>query len=346
MPRANRFARVLILGLLLHCRPAWADNPFGVMLWPSSGEDLSLVAAKAKGLGVGWLRPPAVFIDRWQIGAPCPICAQPSRAGLDVALTVRNGGRDYAPRQPSFAPTDLDSYQRSLTSILKSWNPRVLVVENEENNPLFFRGGGMPSDNVAAYGRELTAACSVAHSQGIACANGGLSSDVAAGLTWLSMLEHRSPEAACTFAKRAFYGENHPHTADTLCRYQAPEQVPADVKTALLGDGERLLALYRSAPIDMVNLHWYGHDAGVFANVVAILAHATGKPVMCNELGQWRWDSDPIYVRPLLRAAFAAGVNPVIWFSLDGPATQSLFNEDGSLRQTGKEFAHQMSGRK
>lgn len=341
-----RLALAVLLGLIARTGSAWADNPFGVMLWPSGSDDLSLVAARAKGLGVGWLRPPAVFIDRWRIGIPCPVCVEPARAGLDVVLTVRNGGRDYAPRHPSTAPTDLEGYKRTLASILDSWKPRILVVENEENNPLFYRGGASSAETIAAYGRELTAACGIAHARGIACANGGLSSDAVAALTWLAMLERGTPEAACNFAKRAFSREDARQAGESLCRYQTTAEVPADLKTALLHDGDRLLTLYKSAPIDMVNLHWFGHDATVFVNVADVLSHASGKPVMSNEIGQWRWDADPIYVRPLLRAAFAAGVNPAVWFSIDTPSTLSLFNEDGSLRQTGREFAHQMSGRK
>jgi hypothetical protein len=326
--------------------PARADNPFGLMLWPDGGDDLSLVVAQAKGLGVGWLRPPAVFIDRWRADAPCPVCDEPGRAGLDVALTVRNGGRDYAPRRPSTAPTDMDGYKRTLSAILDRWKPRILVVENEENNPLFYRAGSSSTDMTAAYGRELAAACEVAHARGIACTNGGLSSGAAAALTWLALLERGEPERACRFAMRAFYSEDFKDAGDGLCRYQTAAQVPDDVRSALLHDGDRLLALYKSAPIDRVNVHWYGHDPGVFVTVTDELSKASGKPVMSNEIGQWRWDANPTYVRPLLRAAVAAGVAPAIWFSIDTAATLSLFNPDGSLRPTGREFAHQMSGRK
>ncbi len=346
MPRLMRFAFAVLLGLAVRIGPASADNPFGVMLWPGGGDDLALVAARAKGLGVGWLRPPAVFVDRWQMDVPCPICAEPARAGLDVALTVRNGGRDYAPRRPSAAPADLEAYKRTLASILDSWKPRILVVENEENNPQFYRTGASSAESIAAYGRELTAACGVAHARGIACTNGGLSGDAAAALTWLALLERGVPEAACNFAKRAFDREDARQAGENLCRYRTPAEVPAETRTALLHDGDGFLALYRSAPIDMINLHWFGHDATVFVNAADVLAHAGGKPVMSNEIGQWRWDADPIYVRPLLRAAFAAGVNPAIWFSIDTPSTLSLFNDDGSLRQTGREFVHQMSGRR
>ncbi|PKU23835.1 hypothetical protein [Telmatospirillum siberiense] len=341
-----RFVSAVLSVVMLGVGPALADNPFGVMLWPKGSDDLSLVAARAKGLGVGWLRPPAVFIDRWQSGSSCPICSEPARAGLDVALTVRNGGWDYTPRRPSTAPTDMEAYKQTLTSILNAWKPKILVVENEENNPQFYRAGATPSENLAAYGRELTTACSVAHAQGIACTNGGLSSEAASAVTWFTMLERGASETACGFAKRAFSGTNGGPTAETLCQYRTSADVPADVKTALLRDGEQMLAFYKAAPIDMVNLHWFGRDAAVLANIADVVAHASGKPVMSNELGQWRWDADPLNVRPLLRAAFAAGVRPAIWFSIDTPSTLSLFEEDGSLRQTGREFAHQMSGRK
>lgn len=341
-----RFGAVLLSAMALGAAPALADNPFGVMLWPTGSDDLSLVAARAKGLGVGWLRPPAVFIDRWQDGLACPVCAEPARAGLEVALTVRNGGRDSSPRRPSSAPTDIDAYKRVLASILSAWKPRILVVENEENNPRFYRAGTTTAENLSAYGRELTAACEVAHAQKIACTNGGLSSDTAAILTWFAMLDRGASDTACGFAKRAFSPPNGGATAETLCQYRSAADVPAEIRRSLLGDGDQLLAFYRSAPIDMINLHWFGRDAAVLANVADMVAHIGGKPVMSNELGQWRWEADPQTVRPLLRAAFAAGVRPAIWFSIDTPSTLSLFEEDGSLRQTGQEFAHQMSGRK
>lgn len=341
-----RLVLTVLSVMVLSTGQARADNPFGVMLWPRGGDDLSLISARAKGLGVGWLRPPAVFIDRWQIGTPCPVCAEPARAGLDVALTVRNGGWDYTPRRPSTPPADIDSYKRTLSSILVAWKPKILVVENEETNPQFYRAGPTAAENLSAYRNELSAACSVAHAQGIACTNGGLSSDVAAALTWFTMLERGAPETACGFAKRAFPTTSTGPTAENLCQYQTASDVPADVKTALLHDGDQILDFYKAAPIDMVNLHWFGRDAAVLANVADVLTHVSGKPVMSNELGQWRWDADPLNVRPLLRAAFAAGVRPAIWFSIDTPSTLSLFEEDGSLRQTGREFAHQMSGRK
>jgi hypothetical protein len=122
--------------------------------------------------------------------------------------------------------------------------------------------------------------------------------------------------------------------------------VPEEVTAALLQNADRFLAIYKRAPIDAVNFHWYGHDATVLATVADALARATGKPVLSNEIGQWRWDAGPANVQPLLRAAVAAKLKLAIWYSLDTPNTASLFNQDGSLRRTGVEFARQMSGRK
>ncbi|MDR3436068.1 hypothetical protein [Telmatospirillum sp.] len=346
MPSIRRLCLGILVTLALMAESAMAENPFGIMLWPGSQDDLSLLAARARGLGVAWFRPPAVFLDRWKTGSSCAPCASPARAGLKVALTVRNGGRDYAPRRPSTAPGDPEGYKRTLASVLDVWKPDILVVENEENNPQFYQAGTTGGELAAAYLRELTLACGVAHAKGVACANGGLSGDAAAAITWLALLERGPPETACDFAKRAFYDDANSQTGGKLCIYQTPAQVPAALTASLLREADLLLPVYRSAPIDRVNIHWYGHDAGVFANVASVLSRATGKPVMSNEIGQWRWDADPIFVRPLLRAAFAAGINPAIWFSIDTPATVSLFNEDGSLRPGGKEFTHQMSGRK
>ena len=345
LPARLVFSSLLLL-LAVAAPPAHADNPFGVMLWPAGGEDISLLAARAGGLGVAWYRPPAVFVDGWQPGEPCPTCAALARSGLHLALTVRNGGRDYAPHRPSTPPVDIDAYKRTLASILDAWKADILVVENEENRPWFYAGGTPGIDVSQAYGRELEAACAVAHAHGAACTNGGLSSDAAAAVAWQDYLERGQADLACDFARRAFYTERNPAAGTRLCAYRSVGEVPKEVRAALLHNADRFLAIYQRAPIDAVNFHWYGHDATALAVVADALARATGKPALSNEIGQWRWDAAPANVRPLLRAATAAKLKLAIWYSLDTPNTASLFNQDGSLRQTGQEFAHQMSGRK
>jgi hypothetical protein len=261
-------------------------------------------------------------------------------------LTVRNGGSDGLPQRPSTAPDDLPAYGRRLADVLDAWKPDVLVVENEEGNPRFFQAGRTPAETATAYGRQLAVACQIAHAKGAACTNGGLTGDRAAAFAWLTLLSRQDADTACDFARRAFSEPTDRHRGQRLCAYRSVDEVPAAVRAAMLGNTEDLIAQYRTQPVDRVNLHWFGRDAGALAIVANLLAQATGKPVMSNEIGQLRGEDDPADVRPLLRAAFASGLDPAIWFSIDTPTTVSLFNLDGSLRPGGREFAHQMSGLK
>ena len=65
------FSLVLFVLLLLFqgCRPALADNPYGVMLW-SNGEDPALLLARARGLGVAWYRPPPYSLISGRLTPP------------------------------------------------------------------------------------------------------------------------------------------------------------------------------------------------------------------------------------------------------------------------------------
>jgi hypothetical protein len=335
---ALRLIAGAVLVLILGGGPCLAENPFGLMLWPAGGADLPLMTARAAGLGVGWYRPPAVFIDRWQAGAPCPECIRSARSGLNIALTVRTTGGDG--RSPSGPPADLESYKKTLGSILDAWKPTLLVVEQEENLPRFYSGS--PTD----YTRQLAAACQVSHARGIPCTNGGLSGEAAAALAWLDLLQQARAGQACDFARHAFYAENDPEAGAGLCAYHNAAELPPERRLKLLDGADRLIAVYQAAPVDLVNFHWYGHDAAALASTAHAIARITGKPVMSNEIGQRRWDAESTAIRPLLRAAFAAGLKIAIWFSVDTPSSISLFNPDGSLRQGGREFARQMSGRK
>jgi hypothetical protein len=311
---------------------AWADNPFGVMLWPN-GEDPSIFMARARGLGVAWLRPPAVFVDRWQAGAPCPACTMYARSDLKLALTVRNGGRDTGTRQPSFPPSNLDAYRTSLASVLDAWKPALLVVENEENSPTLYAD---PSDSYRGYAGELAAACAVSHQRGILCTNGGMTEEVAAALTWMDFIDRDDPKLACDFAQRTFTAD----ISTALCASPKRQSLPAPLRDPATA----LLAVYRAAPIDYVNFHWYGTDARALAEVVDALSRISGKPAMTNEIGQRPSAADLNAIRPILRAAMAAHIKVAIWYSIDTSNTTSLFAPDGRLRPTGWEFQRQMSG--
>lgn len=312
--------------------PAWANNPFGVMLWPSGAEDMDLLLARAKGLGVAWYRPPAVFVDHW-VGT-CPTCAVYARARLNIALTVRASGDA---RHPSKPPAAMQAYSAALESILDQWKPDLLVIEHEEDNPAFYQD---PNPAFSGYASQLDMGCALAHKRKLACTNGGLSMASALLLTWHGFFDRNQPDQACDFARRAL-----PDDADTLCTVRAANGLPDDIRKRL-APGKALINLYKMFPLDVVNFHWSSNDARTLTEVADYLARATGKQVGSNEISQHRWDGDSTKVRPLLRAMFAARMPVAIWFSIDTPTTASLFEPDGRLRPSGWEFQRQMSGRK
>lgn len=337
------FRLVIFVGLFLVAPLAHADNPYGLALWPAPGQDLGLVAARAGALGVAWFRPPTLYVDRWHPDAVCGACRSLQHSDLQLAITVRNSGHDG----PSTPPTNLAVYQQAVGALLDQWRPALISIEDEENRPSRFSDGSGPGrweeeggDLPAAYRQELIAACRVAHARRIACSNGGLSFAAVAGLTWLTLLREGKADLACVYARRTL------PDPETLCAVHRAEDLPSDRRETLLQNAERLLPVYRASPIDEVNIHWYGSDANALAQTIDVMARLTGKRVMSNEIGQSRAFSDPTLIRPLLRAAMAAHLNPAIWYSIDGRDSLSLFEPDGRLRPSGVEFAHQMSGRK
>lgn len=342
-PRGVDVFRRLSLTFLLcfgFARPVLAENPFGVMLWPSpSVSDISIALARAAGLGVAWFRPPAVYVGNWRAGRPCPDCRAFVHSPLKVALTVRNAPSANRPATP---PADLEAYKKTLGSILDSWKPALLVVEYEENLSSFYAAAEPAKD----YARQLTAACEVAHARSIPCTNGGLSYEATVLLVWLATVEHDGNERACEFARRTLYRKNDPEAGARFCARDGSARLDNKNSADRLADARTLLEVYKSVPIDAINFHWYGHDAAALSETADLLGRLTGKPVLSSEMGQRRWDGEPARVRPLLRAAFAAGMRTAIWFSLDTTDTVSLFNDDGTLSPAGVEFAKQMAGKR
>jgi hypothetical protein len=328
--------RLILVLLLMAVSPAvWADNPFGVAVWPSQGQDMSLMAARAGALDVAWFRPPPLYVDRWHPDPGCPACRALTRSGLSVALVVRNSGRDALPRRPSAPPENFDAYAVSVGAMIDQWRPALLVVEEEENRLYRFAGTALD------YRAELETACKVAHQRNIPCANGGLSYEAVTGATWLQLLKDGKPDIACDYARRAFY-----ERFDTVCSFRRAEDVPPDMREKLLQGADALLPIYKTAPLDSVNFRWTGGDAVALAQTIEAIARVTGKPVISTDLSLRRSDSDPRHVRPLMRAAMAGGMKVVIWTSIDSEDSTALFDEQGRLDPAGQEFAHQMSGLK
>ncbi len=303
------------------CRPAapsrppppalQSPNPFGVMLPPALARSPKAMVQVAQDLGVAYLRPEAIFLDRWD--GSCPPCEAALQGGLGLVLTVRNGGGP----SPSMPPSDLDAYRQRLGRVLDRYRPALLVVENEENSALFYSG------SPEQYGQELRAACQVAHQRGIPCTNGGLVSSLVALLVYQHYLERGQADAARSFAARAFDPRQREELGSALARQQ-------------LEKGRALLAQYRAAGADYVNFHWYIADAAALGEAVAYLREATGLPVVCNEMGQH--NDDPRVTTALMEQALSLGLPIVVWFGLDGPQARGLMEPDGTLRPTGEAF--------
>lgn len=296
------------------------QNPFGLMLGPDS-LGIEKRVALVKSLGGVYFRPWDVIVDEWR-GA-CAECAAIEASGLKVLLTVRANGGAQTPTSP---PKDLNAYSRTLAQILDRRRPEVLVVENEENSAQFFYTG-TPSQ----YGDELKAACQVAHSKGIKCANGGLVSGEVVLLVWANYLEKNLAANGCGFARRALETQQ----AQMLCNARALDQLPPLIQDDL-AKGKALVQAYKAAGVDYVNFHWYVPDPGALEEAVAFLQTATGLKAITNEMGQ---QSDNVgAVAPLLQKVLDLGLPYAIWYSVDAPRARALNNPDGSLRPTGEAF--------
>jgi hypothetical protein len=329
--------RLILVLLLMAVSPAaWAENPFGVALWPAPGQDLSLMTARAGALEVAWFRPPTLYVDRWRPESNCSGCKALAKSGLSVALVVRNTGRDATPRRPSAPPEDAGAYAKTVGAMLDQWHPALLVVEEEENR--LYRFAGTAVD----YRKELETACETAHQRKIACTNGGLSYEAVTAATWLQLLKDGKPDIACDYAKRAFY-----ERLGSVCAYRRAEDVPPDLREQLLQNADGLLPIYKASPfLDSVNFRWNGGDAAALAQTIEAIGRVTGKPVICTDMSLRRGDSDARHVRPVMRAAMAGGIKVAIWTSADTEDSTALFDDQGRLRPAGQEFAHQMSGLK
>ncbi len=287
-----------------------SQNPFGLML-PSKLVRSSRGMQIAKALGAVYFRPASIFLDQWS--GVCPECDIALNAGLQLVLTVRNNDRGQATSPPS----DLATYQRTLSQVLDKYRPAVLVVENEENSALFYTG--TPEE----YAAELKAACQVARRKGIPCTNGGLVSTLVALLVYDHYLSGGQSVAAQDFAARAFSAK----LRQQLNLPQAQKQIDK---------GKALLTAYRTARVDYVNFHWYIADTRALEEAVAYLRAQTGLPVITNEVGQFT--DDPHQTTTVMGKIVELGLPIAVWFGLDGPKARGLVNLDGSLRPTGEAF--------
>lgn len=295
-----------------------SQNPFGVM--PAiAGAQAPQGMALAAELGVRLYRPHDISLESWNVMDPG---LEAPRAGdLGLVLTVRNMGTSWPSLSPSSAPADLQSYRQKLGEVLDSFSPEILFVENEEDLPASW--SGTPEQ----YGMLLAAACETAHARGIECANGGLSCETVALLTW----DHYRQAGLETEAEDFFRRTASPGQLEMMDTEDGRSLASYRIK-----QGKRLLGQYRRAGADYVNFHWYASDPQSLGEAASFLCEATGLQPVCNEMGCD--DAGPDGVTANLEESLRLGMPCVIWSSIDRGSARALQGPDWTLRENGVAF--------
>jgi len=339
-----RILKILALFLIIFSMNAGAQsaNPFGVYALKSDNVFLNMDAQinVVKSLGLPYIRTSATMINGWDFA---PAFKKITAAGLKVVLNInynKMGGNIGATPFPS----DMNAYKAQLTSMLNSYSPELIVIENEEANPEYH------SDGVQAYLTELSAAIDVAHSKNLKITNGGLGSVPLTILVYRYYLSQGQNDKAADFARRVF----SPKVQSDLPNLERwPKMNEAADAT------QQLLQAYATMNIDYVNFHWYEPiayrgsqepaqqaaseiesmpdqiDTRALAEVVDYIQNVTHKKAMTNEIGMLR--QSPQGFKQFVAETLSLGMPYVIWFSGDsGIANAVAFNNaDGSLRENG-----------
>jgi hypothetical protein len=305
----------------IHSSRANLRNPFGLMI---DGRTARQRVQMAKDLGAVYFRPWDIDATDWRGRCADRACEAALEAGLALVLTVRNAGQSGSTPMPASLPASLDAYRLTIGLILDRYHPEALVIENEENSPLYWSGS--PEE----YGVILQAACAVAHERGIPCANGGVSSEAVNLATWASYMDQGKPAEACDFARRALIDKE----AEAYCDLDSVAELPNEAMASLLKARE-LLALYKPMGADYINFHWYSPDAQALEEAVAFLELSTGLPALTNEFGLR--EQSPQALRAIMEKIVQLGLPYAIAFSLDQQAV-ALQDNDGTLRLNGKTF--------
>ncbi|MEQ8224772.1 MAG: glycosyl hydrolase, partial [Candidatus Eremiobacterota bacterium] len=269
-------------------------------------------------LHTGWYRPAPVFLNRWNGLDQDPEIEIVKDMGLSVVLTVRNNGGLYESTTP---PSDREEFKRILAEVIHIIKPSILVVENEENNRIFYKG------TVGEYGGELKASVEVAHSKNIPCTNGGLTGKTVTLLVYQHYIDEGKTDKARSFAMRSF---------NERLLWQAenkPDELIGEIKK-----GREFLKIYKESNIDYINFHWYASDPAALEEAITYIKKETGLPVIINEIGLLKEEEKPEKIKGLMKKIMDMKIPIAVWYSVDGPYSNSLFGNNGKLRETGKTF--------
>ncbi len=292
-------------------------NPFGITLKAQSLSEENFKKV-IEDLHTGWYRPAPVFLNRWNGIDPDPEIEVVKEMGLSIVLTVRNNGGIY---ESTTSPSNREDFKRILAEVLHIIKPSILVVENEENNRIFYKG------TVGEYGGELKASVEVAHGKNIPCTNGGLTCKTVMLLVYQHYIDEGKTDKARAFARRSF-NERLLWQAENKHDELMPE----------IEKGREFLKIYKEANIDYVNFHWYVSDPVALEEAVTYMKKETGLPVIINEIGLLKEDEKPEKIKGLMKKIMDMKLPIAVWYSVDGTNSNSLVGNDGKLRETGKTF--------
>ncbi|MDD2716689.1 MAG: hypothetical protein PHW04_12425 [Candidatus Wallbacteria bacterium] len=256
-------------------------SPFGLMIVDNSATNETVIASMIGTHEIKFVRPAAINLQNWN--GDQPDAGLFRNAGFKLILTIKSGKTGAS-----------DAFKKELCELLDKYRPLVLCVENEEDSLESFPG--TPDE----YSIVLKAACEIAHSRGIKCINGGLSSSFISELVWDHYQGTEDLRAAKDFALRAF----NPEQQKMLATGSSREKL-----VRILDRGRKLLKIYRDSGIDFINFHWYISDPKSLEETVGFLIRETGLQPVCNEMGPGR---DGTVNIPLLAKALKLGLPIVI----------------------------------
>lgn len=259
-------------------------------------------------------------------------------AGLKVVLNVTSTQQTG---RPVAFPKDMNGYRNSFNAITNTYEPEVIVVENEEINKNYHSGP------VTDYIQMLQVALDVCHSKGIKVTNGGIYGTQLEILTYRYLVT-KGQSRADSFAN----GCMSPYQVNAAKTPNSNAKLEADVRQL-----DTLLNFYSN--LDYINIHPYealdpdlttvamrasvtSATPVVIADMQEYLIQRTGKTVMTNETGQ-RDNTSAALVTSMLNLYDKLDFPYAIWYSGipgDKAGAAGLFNYNtGSLDPNGTAFA-------
>ncbi len=312
-----------------------ADNIFGALI---AGTALTSEqkAAVLNSLNAKYGRVP-IFLSSF--GGSNGLYNAYIAGGLEVILNINN--QPVVDGIPNPYPIDMAAYAAGINSVLDVYQPPVVIIENEEQNEVYY--SGTPEEYIAM----LEVAIPLVHARALKVSNGGLLYAPVAALIYWEMIDlGQTTEAA------AFLSSSVPPSY--WDRFTDPGSHPDWV--TYVNQFQTLIDYYATSDLDYVNFHVYEPanvttaDNGVSAITNAIpitaawLRNKTGKQIITNEVGQKNINAT--LTTNILQACIDSGLKYIIWYSGDsdeGQHAKALTETDGTLRVTGQAFANFIS---